>query len=340
MNVLVIGAGAGGASLCIPLLDRGHAVTLVGTYRDEATIEALLTGEPHPGLGAALPAGVRAHAYAELRPALQADLDLVVVAVRAAGLPWVDEQLGAACPAGMPILVLGGGLIADGSAVLAAADWLARALESRGATVGGLGGPWRPDDLLNRRDALGLLTLPGSIRGRRLEGALATAAFQLRFVPDPVGVAAALALARLFAIGIGAAAGRDGGPEGSPGAPLAMVFTQAVQEMRLLLRLIGGDPETAAGPAGVGQLVTLLRSSAEHDFGQRLASGSNRGESRPPEGVEIAQSIGPTVVGWGATGRLDRRAVPLTRALLDALVDEQPLVLPFSRFHRPPADRP
>lgn len=330
MRVLVVGAGAGGASLCIPLLDRGHAVTIVGTHRDASAIDALLAGEPHPGLGATFPAGLRCLEYAGLRPALQAGVDLVVVAVRSAGLPWVAEQLRAACPAGMPVLVLGGGLIAEAGEILTAGDWLARALDSRGITVGGLGGPWRPHDLLARRDALGLLTLPGNVRARRLEGALGSPAFQLRFVPDPVGVAAALPLARLFAIGIGAAAGPDEAAIG----PLAMAFTQAQHEMRLLLGLLGGDAATADGAAGVGQLLTLLHDSPEHQLGRGLTTGAAR-EGHLPEGVEIARTIGPTVVGWGATGRLDRRAIPLTRALLDSLVDEQPLVLPFSRFHRP-----
>ncbi|HEX6141440.1 MAG TPA: hypothetical protein VFZ01_01880 [Geminicoccaceae bacterium] len=345
MKVVVIGAGRAGTALTVPLLDGGHVVHLVGSHLDEGAIEALSSGGLHPALGVPGAAGLFCHSHLELRDLLRAGPDLVVVALAGAGLAWGAGQLRRSCPSGMPVLMLGGGLVVDRGEILPPAVWIARELQGTGITVGSLAGPWRPVDLLGRRDALGLLTLPPGIRARRLESALAGAALHVRLDPDEIGTPAALPLARLLAIGLGGAAARgEAGPEAqgqeqsepSRGA-LAMVFAQAVLEIGRLIERLGGRVGTAAGPAALGHLATLMMGGVDVALGRRLGAAGGADPAAGDEadcGREVALAIGTTIVGWCATGRIDRDAIPLTRALIDALVHDQPLVLSWTRFIR------
>lgn len=323
MRVVIIGAGQAGLGLAVPLLDQGHAVVLAGTPRDEPVIELLQDGGAHPALGRPAPAALGCRSYLELDALLRAGPDLVVVAVRRAGLGGVAEHLRRAS-SGLPVLVVGGGLVAERGELLTPAAWLGRALTNTGVTVGSLGGPWRPVDLLERQDVVALLSLPAGIRARRLERALSGAVFHLRLASDDVGTPAAAALASLFAVGLRRAGGAGAA---AAGGTVAAVVAQAVLETGRLLNLLGASAEPAIGPAGLGRLI-------------RLMTPHSAGDGADPEmleasGRELALEIGPTVVGWCATGRTARDAIPLTRSLLDALLDDTPLILPWSRFQRP-----
>ncbi len=48
MKLTIIGAGAMGAALTIPLAAKGHEIRLYGTKFDQALIDALISGDPPP----------------------------------------------------------------------------------------------------------------------------------------------------------------------------------------------------------------------------------------------------------------------------------------------------
>src|SRR4029079_19798989 len=56
----VIGAGAMGAALAMVHDRGGRSVALLGTRFDDATIEAVKAGRPHPALGITLPSAIDA----------------------------------------------------------------------------------------------------------------------------------------------------------------------------------------------------------------------------------------------------------------------------------------
>ena len=68
--VTVLGAGMMGSAICVPLVDRGHEVRLVGTHLDGAIIAGLKASSWHPTLALELPRSIRPYALEELDEAL------------------------------------------------------------------------------------------------------------------------------------------------------------------------------------------------------------------------------------------------------------------------------
>jgi glycerol-3-phosphate dehydrogenase (NAD(P)+) len=51
------------------------------------------------------------------------------------------------------------------------------------------------------------------------------------------------------------------------------------------------------------------------------------------EGAELALVIGKAVKHWIQNGKIVRNAVPLALAIIDAVCENQPLRIPWSRFY-------
>ena len=48
--ITILGAGVMGSSMCMPLVDRGHEVRLVGTHLDDHIIDSIAGNGLHPKL--------------------------------------------------------------------------------------------------------------------------------------------------------------------------------------------------------------------------------------------------------------------------------------------------
>ena len=59
--IVVLGAGMMGSALCVPLVDAGHEVRLVGTHLDEAIVAELRARGYHPKLKQELPREISAY---------------------------------------------------------------------------------------------------------------------------------------------------------------------------------------------------------------------------------------------------------------------------------------
>ena len=108
-TVTVLGAGMMGSALCVPIVDRGHEVRLVGTPLDGAIVESLKRDRVHPTLnkGHTMPEGITPYAVEEL-PAGQIALYKPKVAKRRAAkamtwdLNFVWTRLAMPCQCGRP----------------------------------------------------------------------------------------------------------------------------------------------------------------------------------------------------------------------------------------------
>jgi len=79
-RIAILGAGMMGSALCMPLLDRGHELRLVGTVLDTEIITALKTGADHPSLRLPLPDAITPFQATELSDALRG-IDAVALAL-------------------------------------------------------------------------------------------------------------------------------------------------------------------------------------------------------------------------------------------------------------------
>jgi glycerol-3-phosphate dehydrogenase (NAD(P)+) len=91
MNVLIIGAGAMGSALSIPLMDNGINVSICGTEYDIEILDLLRKGEKHPRIGVGLE-GINI-LYPEMMSEAVADHDVVLLAVSTDGVESVFSRI-------------------------------------------------------------------------------------------------------------------------------------------------------------------------------------------------------------------------------------------------------
>ena len=346
-NVVILGAGLAGSALSVPLAEHGHRVHLVGARRDDAIVDAITANGFHPRLETNLPKSVTAHRSTQLATVLAEGVDLLVLAVSTPGVPWAIDQLASALQVPTQILMLTKGLACAGDEIETLSAMIEAGLAERGAPaarVGGIGGPCIAGELAAGRDTSAVVAFPDEVVLADLIDLLRGPSYHPHPSTDVVGVEACAALKNLLALGV-AAATQD--PDGALPRhselcnPPAALFTQALAELGHMVRALGGRPETVQGLAGVGDLYVTCEGGRNGRMGRLLGQGLRYSEAKAThmpeetiEGAELALQVGPVILRWCETGRLQPATVPLTRALIDAICHDRPLVIPWAQCHR------
>ncbi len=79
--ITILGAGVMGSSMCMPFVDRGHAVRLVGTHLDAHIIDSISGNGLHPKLNVTMPREVKPFHHGDFGKALDNDTDLILLGV-------------------------------------------------------------------------------------------------------------------------------------------------------------------------------------------------------------------------------------------------------------------
>jgi glycerol-3-phosphate dehydrogenase (NAD(P)+) len=333
--------------MAVPAGALGHDVDLVGTHLDEAIVRSVAGNGWHPRLGLALPPTTRAYDWTRFPEAMAKTPDLVVLGVSSAGVGWAIDRLAETLRAPIPILMITKGLHAGGETIEALPAVVARELKARTGLeppVFAVGGPCIAGELAARRDTRVVVT------GATAEAARAAASlFGAQFYhpatsADVIGVEVCAAFKNFYALAVGAAAGRlEAEGRAENGAAMhnvaAGLFAQAIAEMATLTEALGGDPATAAGLSGAGDLYVTCLAGRNSRMGRLLGLGRGYSDAKTSdmpddtvEGAELARALGPTLERMVAAGRLPGEKLPLMTAVLGAINHDRPLVWDFARF--------
>jgi glycerol-3-phosphate dehydrogenase (NAD(P)+) len=326
-TIAIVGAGMMGSALAVPFVANGHDVRLVGTPLDTDIVEALKAGAAHPKLKAKLPSSVAAYGVEELAAAV-ADADAIALGVSSAGVRWAADALSDE-------------LSRNPKPVLMVSKGLAR---SRVSPVG-VAGPCIAGELL--------LEVPTSVvfTGRSLAACetwagLARGPFYfVQIEADLLGAEGCAALKNAFAMGVGFGQGVHEARGGGSGSIAhhnyeSAVFAQAILEMQRVLQLIGGDPRTAVGLPGTGDLTVTCNGGRTGRFGKWLGLGLSlseaieRMEGATLECLEILREVDAALHCFDALGKTRNDELPLLRHLADVALRGAPVAMPFERFGR------
>jgi glycerol-3-phosphate dehydrogenase (NAD(P)+) len=347
-TIAIVGAGMMGSALAVPFVANGHGVRLVGTPLDAEIISSLKGGGPHPKLRAALPAGIVPYAVNELASAV-ADVDGIALGVSSAGVQWaaraLSEQL---ARAPKPVLMVSKGLVWQDEQLHVLPDVFRSLLPPNArAEVApvGVAGPCIAGELLQR--------VPTSVvfTGRSLPACeawakLARGAFYfVQIEPDVVGAEACAALKNAFAMGVGFGQGVHEARGGNAGSVAhhnyeSAVFAQAILEMQRMLALIGGDPQTAVGLPGTGDLTVTCNGGRTGRFGKWLGLGLSLPEAIEKmagatlECLEVLRELDTALQHFDRLGRTLPIELPLLRHLSDVALRGAAVAMPFDRFGR------
>ncbi len=347
-DIAILGAGVMGSAMAMPATTAGLRVALVGTPLDQGIVAAVQAGLPHPGLGVAMPAGVSAHTPDAFTSLVRAGLRLIILGVSSPGVDWAIDRLVEGLREPVPVLMITKGLFPGQGRLEVLPARVAR--EVRGRTgleipVMAVGGPCIAGELAAMRDTSVVITGPDAQVAEVLT-LLRAPYYHARAAQDLVGVEICAAFKNFYALAVGAVSGhleRAGeAPNGARMHNLASsVFTQALREMALLISASGGVPETAYDLAGAGDLYVTCLAGRNSRMGRLLGLGQPytraKAEHMPAdtvEGAQLALDLGHVLDAMMTAETLQEDRMPLTRAVLDAVCRDQPLVLDFSSYHR------
>jgi glycerol-3-phosphate dehydrogenase (NAD(P)+) len=270
VNTVVVGAGSWGTAFARLLADRGHEVTLAA--RDAGQVAAIeKTGRNPRYLTNVDLAGIRA---STIDDAPFENAELVVAAVPSRVYGTVVPNL----PGNAPVLSLTKGLDPSTGERLST---LVRDLP-----VAVLSGPNMAEEIAAGLPTAAVIASEDIQLAEQLQSEINSLAFRVYSNPDLVGVE--LCAAAKNVIGL-AAGGVDGLGLGDNAK--AALMTRGLAEMGRLGEAAGGDPDTFAGLAGMGDLIV----TCWHTSGRNRRAGELIARGKSPD--EAAAEIGQTVEG-------------------------------------------
>ena len=347
--ITILGAGVMGSAMCLPARARGHDVHLVGTDLDTAIIESVRAIGLHPRLAVKLPDGVKAYTYDQFAEALGTDTDLILLGVSSAGIGWAIDRLCETLTRPIDVVMITKGLAPDNGTLRALPDHVGAEVKRRTGmelSIAAIGGPCIAGELAVGRQTGVVITARDPKYADRLCAMLATDFYHPRASGDVMGVEVCAAFKNFFAIAVGWAAGRrEVLPPADNGAfnhnAAAILFDQAIAEMMILARHLGGADSSVWGMPGAGDLYVTCQAGRNSRLGRQLGLGLTYAAVKAGpmkddtiEGAELGIAVAATLEEMIASERLDRAALPITGALLASLTSNTPLEIPWDLLHR------
>jgi glycerol-3-phosphate dehydrogenase (NAD(P)+) len=249
-----------------------------------------------------------------------------------------------------PVLMITKGVVPKEATIEVLPSVVARAFETRKGmelSVMAVGGPCIAAELAAKRDTSVVMTGNDSDLVERVIDLLDTPYYHARASKDVVGVEVCAAFKNLYAIGVGWASGRleRVGPAAN-GAQMhnlaAGLFSQALAELSILVTSLGGEQSSVAGLPGAGDLYVTCQAGRNYRLGRLLGLGMSYSRAKADhmatdtiEGAQLALAIGPTLETMMIRGALPGKYLPLTRAIVEAICQDQPFDPSWQSFFRP-----
>jgi glycerol-3-phosphate dehydrogenase (NAD(P)+) len=347
--ITILGAGVMGSAMILPARDKGHEVRLVGTHLDEAIIDSVKATGRHPRLNVKLPDGVKAYSHGDFGKALGNDTDLLLLGVSSAGIGWAIDRLCETLTKSVPVMMITKGLMPKDGTILTLPDFVQAEVKRRkglALDIAAVGGPCIAGELAVRRQTGVVITSRTAGLAQKLCDWLATDYYHPRVSDDIAGVELCAAFKNFFAISVGWAQGQhEKAPKTENNAynfnAASIIFDQAIAEMMVLARFLGGDDRSVWGMPGAGDLYVTCQAGRNSRLGRQLGLGLSYAEVKAGpmkddtiEGAELGIALSATLKQLMASGRLDAALLPLTNALLGTLTAQQKLEMPWGKLHR------
>jgi len=254
LHVTVAGAGAWGTALAIQAARAGCAVTLVArTAQSAAALAASRTSRYLPDLP--LPAGI---AVADSLPT-QPGIVLWAVPMQQLRASLLHFQ-----PTGVPVVLCCKGV--EQTTNLLPLEVLAAVAPD---CLGGiLSGPNFAHEIAAGLPAASVIASTDAPLRARIADQIGGGAFRIYGNDDPVGVQIGGAAKNVIAIAAGAVTGAGLGENAR-----AALITRGLAELRRLVEVVGGRPETVTGLSGLGDLLLTCTGKASRNFSLGFALG-------------------------------------------------------------------
>jgi len=284
-KILILGAGAMGTALTVPLCQNEWEVNLWGTEFDAEVLKEMVKTGQHIHLGITLPQGVKPFLFAELERACQ-DVEIAVLAVASNGVSSIMQRLATFLRKGMIIVNVAKGLEEDPETrkPLTMLDVIERELPEvlrNKIAVVAISGPSIAKEVAECIPTEVIFASRDLEAARYCRRAFTTPVYKVKITTDVIGVELCAATKNVFAVVVGMCDGIKDKMNAKVEMhnPKATLLCEAEAELARIVQAMGGRKETALGPAGVGDLYVTATGGRTRLFGEMLGSGMSLGEA-------------------------------------------------------------
>lgn len=352
-RIIVLGAGVMGTAITTPMADNGMTVRLIGTHLDDALISGMRRDRIHPRLRAPIGETVEVFDSTEMAAAFAEAADLVVIGVSTPGISWAVDRLAEHLRGEPDILMLTKGIAETPDRIEILPELVGRELSRRGVAhgpIGAVGGPCIAGELAVRHQSAVAIGFHDPAPACQWAEAMTTDYYQVRATADFVGLEICAALKNFYAIGVSTAAGRADTVDAVNGAALhnatAALFNQAVDELALIVTKSGGNPATARGLAGVGDLHVTCQAGRNSRLGRLMGGGMRYSAAmdgplagETVEGVLVAKALKAPLEHWAQEGEIEEGDLPLAFAIIAAIGSDTTFEIDWARLNWSRHDR-
>lgn len=275
-TVTIIGAGAMGSALTVPLIKNGHTVNLWGTELDNKIIDNLRKGLPHPKHKCNLPKEVNSFYVDELDKAMK-NTDLVIMAITSDALQKVFKRVVPYLHENMVVGSVSKGFEfnKEGKIVIlpeVLKEVLPENLKDKIDFVV-IGGPCKAIEVLWQSPTCVVYSSKNIKNAIFMQNILMTDTYRIKTNTDIVGTEVCAAMKNAYAVSLGMTEGfknRNGYLYNNTKSAL---FTIAVSELINLVNAMGGKTESAIGLPGLGDLEVTGEAGRNRIFGEVIGGG-------------------------------------------------------------------
>ena len=308
MKIAVLGSGGWGTALAMLLVENGHEVTLWSYFPEES--EQLRTTLQNPLLpGVTLPAQLRFTSDLSCVQGCQ----VIVMATPSFGVRSTAEQIRGMLTPEMTLVSVSKG-IEKGSSLRM--TQVIREATGDLCPVVALSGPSHAEEVARNVPTAVVSACEDRAAAERIQDVFLSRRFRVYSSQDTVGVELGAALKNVMALCTGCCTGMNCGDNTK-----AMLMTRGLAEMARLGVAMGGQRDTFAGLAGMGDLIVTCTSMNSRNY----RAGILIGQGVPVR--EAIERIGAVVEGYFAVDsarELARRAgveMPITQAAYQVLYE-------------------
>ncbi|NEE03624.1 NAD(P)H-dependent glycerol-3-phosphate dehydrogenase [Phytoactinopolyspora halotolerans] len=284
----VFGAGSWGTAFALVLADAGAEVRLWGRRPELCeTINRTHVNADYLD-GVTLPASIRA--THDPKEAVDG-ADVVVLAVPSQSLRMNLTEWAGLIPSSALLVSLMKGI--ELGTAKRMSEVIAEVTGAAGDRISVVSGPNLAREIAERQPAASVVAADTDELARRIQGMCHTTHFRPYTNTDVLGTELGGAVKNVIALAVGIAVGLGFGDNAR-----ASVITRGLAETTRLGQVLGADPYTFSGLAGLGDLVATCSSplSRNRTFGERLGGGMSVDEvvsssRQVAEGVKSCESI-------------------------------------------------
>lgn len=328
-KVTIIGAGAMGSALTVPLIQNGHDVRLWGTELDTDIINNLRADKPHPKHKHKVPSEIKTYTVDQLSEAME-DTEIVIMAITSDALGMIFERVVPFLKIDMIIASVSKGFNYNKNEEIVLLPEILKERLPQGLNdlpIVVVGGPCKANEVVFKSPACVVYACENIDAAKEMKSIIATDVYNIKTDTDVIGTEVAVAMKNAYAVALGFAEGFKEIEGYSHNNTKSALFTIAIEEMALLSEALGGKYRSIIGLPGVGDLEVTGEAGRNRLLGEVIGSGimskdaleKMKRENITVEGYPAIKFGYELTLKLGEKGKLSTSKMPLLCALYDIL---------------------